>query len=141
MAETFMELKGLKEITDRLKSIPADLEKNALDAATRNVAREAVNDIKAKTPQKTGKLRDSFKASMRKSSAKLQRVAYITGRWYGRLIERGFFHVRGKKHIAPRPFMRPVFDKLSVEYPQKIADAVAKRLKYYERKAAKRAPK
>jgi HK97 gp10 family phage protein len=141
MAGEFMsvDVKGLKELDDLLKSLPEQIQRKALAQA--NLAGAAVLKEEAKSrapvrseggPMKVGKnaskarlpgfLRASIKAWRIKKGAQGSVTHGVGTRgyaFYGKFLE------FGTKYITPRPFLRPALDNAYL----RAIDAVAAVLK------------
>lgn len=137
------ELKGLKEIENELRALPAKMEKNVMTAATRQAANVYRDEARAKAPvsqqgQKYGKYQHrpghlrkqirSFKRRGQKGEIHFQ-VGPTKRAFYARFVELG--HAtrlkeggNGTSHVPANPFMRPAFDGAgdkAVEAAERVA--------------------
>lgn len=127
--ELQLEAKGLPELRKLLDSIPAEVEKKVIESATRSTANQMRKLMQAKTPVRTGALRDSLKVSMPKNrETGIRRAIIFAQRFYARFIELGFVHKSGR-HIPAKPFMRPAFDEIEPQYIDLIIAGIRKSLK------------
>jgi HK97 gp10 family phage protein len=126
MAGEFMsvDVKGLKELDDLLKSLPEEIQRKALASANLAGAQVLREEARSRAPvrseggpMKVGKnaskarlpgfLRASIKAWRIKGSGKGSVTHGVGARgmaFYGKFLE------FGTKYISPRPFLRPALD-------------------------------
>jgi HK97 gp10 family phage protein len=142
-------VKGLKELTALLQSVPAKLEKNVLTGALRAGAKVVQIEAKANVPVATGTLRDGLKVSARtrngtvtakvKATGKHAHIAHwleygvaahqITAKSGGWLFFGGLF-AKSIDHpgFQPRAWLRPALDSQATPAVVAAAEYMKKRL-------------
>jgi HK97 gp10 family phage protein len=133
------EVKGLKEMEDRLLQFPEKIGRNILAAATHEGARLLRDAARGKAPIGTRTYKDwkgrthrpgylrKFGEVTKKLKTKNWQTTVVYGvgfskrGFYGRFIERG----KSKKHHQePRPFILPLLDPMK----EQIVEAIKRRL-------------
>lgn len=141
MAE-FVEVRGLRELSDALKALPKKLERRVLKAALMTGAREIANEAKLRVPFRTGAVRRNIRARPGRpdqghNATVIVSVRKLTGRQISRLKAKGKrvddpFHWRfvefGTSKMPARPFMRPAFESKKVSAAHSIKDALKRRI-------------
>lgn len=147
-------IKGLDKLEKGLLSLPTKVARKVLGDAIRKGAYLLRDATQAKTPVKTGALRDSIKVKSKKlSEVEYQSTVapFLSGGsnpvWYAHLVEFGGRYVIKAKggdkdkrarvvatgRIGAQPFMRPAFDSTRSEIirtiSDKLADGVAREFK------------
>jgi len=115
------EIKGLEEFSERLKialkKYPDKAEEKLI-----SIAREFRKDVKKKTPEKTGRLKKSYKLSQVKQIGRTMYIEFRSTAPHFHLIERGHFQKtkHGDRWI---PGFRMV-EKTVEEYEEKIPEEI-----------------
>lgn len=147
MAE-FVEIRGLRELSDAMKALPKKLERRVLNAALMTGAREIDREAKLRVSVRTGTVRRNIRARPGRPEAGhaatvIVGVRRLSGKQIARLKSRGKaaddpFYWRwlefGTQKMPARPFMRPAFESKKVSAAFTIKDALKRRI---EAEAAK----
>lgn len=110
MANDGFVIEGLQALMDKLRELPANVQKSVLRTAifrgSQAVRDVAIRNLEANGSVNTGDLRRSIKAR-RSRGTPTEVVAKVdVGEFYGRFVEKGFLH-KGGKHIPAKPFLVP----------------------------------
>lgn len=90
------ELKGMKELDEALRGLPEDLQRKALEAATREGAKIVLAEAQqtSQFSDRTGNLRKSLKVKLNREAKQAGGFSYHIGAdargFYGYFIEKGF---------------------------------------------------
>lgn len=129
MAETFVHVKGLKELNLALETFPAKLYRSGMRGAMRAGAKVFAAAAQRGVPARSGKLRKGIRVrtSMKPGQA---RAKVVSTEWYSKFVEMGtaahiisgknggWLRLHGGSFVRsvdhpgakPHPFMRPAFD-------------------------------
>lgn len=153
-----MKVDGLKALDNALKQLPLELQRKELRGAIAKSSKILKNEIIAKAPVKTGKLRDNVYAAFSKSKSDVGRATYVVGvrngkkrkyantrrnRQLNRVGQRyetdgAAFYWRfiefGTKFMPARPFIRPAFESTRVDVVNSIKTNLGKSIKKLEKK-------
>lgn len=118
MADDGFVIEGLQPLMERLKQLPANVQKGVLRTAifrgSQAVRDIAVRNLEANGSVNTGDLRRSIKAR-RSRGTPTEVVAKVdVGEFYGRFVEKGFLHEEAG-HIAAKPFLVPALKEAEKE--------------------------
>jgi len=130
-----MEITGLKELADKLRSMGPELNKKALRAGVSAAARIVRDDARARNPDATGKTEKAIISKYVKKESDNFKQTYIVAvhkrAWYWRFVE------FGTVKLAARPFMRPAFESNKSKLVDAIRTKIAAQIKSYDRKQAR----
>lgn len=136
MADTFLELKGFKELAAAMRELPERVAKNALRSAVGAGAAEIRKEAKLHAPVDSGRLKTSiYQKQIREPSGQYKQVFFVGARngpkrkkggtkdysqsaWYWRFVE------FGTAKMAASPFLRPAFESKK----EAAIDAIGKKL-------------
>jgi HK97 gp10 family phage protein len=137
-----MEISGLSELADKLRTMGPDIARNALRGGVGAAARAIRDEAKATNPDDTGRTDRALYAKLIKEKSSNYQATYYVGvrsgqrerkhdrnAWYWRFVE------FGTERLPARPFLRPAFEKLKLHAVDLIAARIAARIKRYERRA------
>lgn len=137
MVET-VKIKGLKELSQKMKQLPKELRGKTLNFAVRKGATIIRDEAANRAPERTGVLKRSIVIRKRKvlnasneaAQAVLVKKNAKSGGdpFYWRFVEFGF-KSRGGKHIAANPFMRRAFESRKFAVVEEIKSQLAKKIK------------
>lgn len=150
MADSFLELKGFKELADALRELPERVAKNALRSAVGAGAAEIRKEAKLHAPVDTGKLRTAvYQKQIREVSGQYQQVFYVGVRAGAKRKKGGVkdysqsaFYWRflefGTAKMAARPFLRPAFERRKEAAVNAIGAKLDERIQKYATELAKK---
>lgn len=145
MAE-FVEVRGLRELSDALKALPKKLERRVLNAALMTGAREIAKEAQIRAPVDTGALRRNIRARPGRpmdghTASVIVNVRRLSSRQVARLKQKGgrsaanaqdpywwLFQEFGTSKMTARPFLRPAFEARKVSAAFTIKDALKRRI-------------
>ncbi len=132
MVET-VKIKGLKELSQKMKQLPKELRGKTLNFAVRKGATIIRDEAANRAPERTGVLKRSIVIRKRKvlnasneaAQAVLVKKNAKSGGdpFYWRFVE------FGTKNMAARPFMRRAFESLKFAVVEEIKSQLAKKIK------------
>lgn len=130
-----LEISGLKELADKMRSLGPELNKKALRAGVSAAARIVRDDARARNPDDTGKTEKAIISKYVKKESNNFKQTYIVTvhrrAWYWRFVE------FGTANLAARPFLRPAFEASKSKLVAAIASRIAKQIKAYDKKQAR----
>lgn len=163
MARTDFDLKGLKELHDKLEELPRGLQRGVLKRAGTEALEPMADHARAIVPVREGALRASIRiesktirsASFRASYAAFKRgggarpkmrrgekgtiqVQVVSG---GRAAPHAVFVEMGTAKMPAEPFMRPAADSQANATIRRLADAIGKHLTKTATRLARRRAK
>ncbi len=128
MAESFVEVKGLRELDRQLKQLEPKLAKKVMRKAVSAGAEVIRKEARRLAPRRTGRLiRGIIKSIKRRGSTVIAKIGPKGGKkgpFWGYFIELGT-----KIGTAMKPFLRPAFDTKGRLAIRVIADKIASELK------------
>jgi HK97 gp10 family phage protein len=157
-----MKIDGLKQLDEALKQLPIELQKKELRAAVAKSSTIVKNEILAKAPVDTGRLRDNVYRAYAKDKSDSGRSTYVVGIRFGkkkryvndkrnRKLNRAgksyltageafywTFIEFGTKKMPARPFLRPAFEAKKMEVIDSIKQSLTKAIKRIANKYKKR---
>lgn len=142
-------VEGMEDFRKMFRDILPRQTKNILRRTTLDIAREASNRVKAKTPVKTGNLKRSIKPKrargtrdMVEARVEADRSGSRTGRGYhSHLVEFGYVHSKSGKFVPGRPFIVPTVEGMRPEVPKLYRERLGVQLEKEMQKRAKKAAK
>jgi HK97 gp10 family phage protein len=141
-----VELLGLKEIDNILKTLIPREANNLSKNMIAGFAQYAAKEFKSRVPNETGNLKRSIKA-VKGRSFPGKPVSYVKaskgkrtkgGGFYWRFVEHG---IGGKNPQGERPFVRPVLLQMQADMPKLIDEIFTKKLAGAVKRAKKRIAK
>lgn len=140
-----VEIHGLRELQERLRQLPRELQGKVLTQALREGGRVIVKDAQGRAPvavaaHPVGKGKEQVQPGNIRRNIVMRAVketdstatVSIGVRSSGKKSNKNAFYWRflefGTKFIAARPYMRPAFEARKLEAAQKIKEALAKRI-------------
>lgn len=134
-----MQISGLKELSDKLLTMGADLTRNALKAGVRDAAKIVRDDARVRNPDDTGRTeRAIYYKGVKKESNDHQQTFIVGVKTRGSLKATYWRHVEfGTADQPARPFLRPAFEANKSRLVAAITDRISKRIKSYDRKQAR----
>lgn len=114
MAHETVRIKGLDELTKKLKALPEVVER-AGGRATKEETDEVANDMRRGAPVKTGKLRRGIQSEYD--------PATITGRAVSTARHTPFV-VHGTSDTPANDFMTPAAERSRRRYPKRVTEAI-----------------
>lgn len=130
-----MEITGLKELADKLRSMGEDLTRTALKAGVRDAAKIVRDDARVRNPDDTMETEKAIYAKFVKSESNNFQQTFAVGvnkkAFYWRFVE------FGTAKMAARPFLRPAFEANKGRLVAAIKNRIAARIKSYDKKQAR----
>lgn len=125
-----IEINGLKEIIDKLNSLPEKLENKVIRAAIRQGANVIKDKVKSYVPVDTGDLKKSIKVTgTRYQKGKIAFVVRPTPNkkkkvsvYYAKFVE------NGTSKMAAKPFLRPAFDEAGDDVLNKTIEVIKSKI-------------
>lgn len=135
MADFDFEVKGLAELSKKLKELPLKVAKNALRASVNAGAEVIRKDAMNRVPVDTGKLKKSiYKKQIREKSNTFQQTFFVgarNGKKY-RATNKDAYYWRflefGTSKMPANPFLRPAFDSRKNDAVKAIGDKLKERI-------------
>lgn len=134
-----MEISGLKELADKLRTMGADLTRTALKAGVRDAAKIVRDDARVRNPDDTGLTeRAIYYKGVKKESNDHQQTFIVGVKTRGSLKAPYWRHVEfGTAEQPARPFLRPAFEANKSKLVEAISSRLSKRIKAYDKKQAR----
>lgn len=142
-----IQLKGFKELADKLRALPRDIAENALKGAVASAANVIRKEARLKVPQgETGTLRRSIYAAFAKEDSTYTKKKYVVGWRKGKRFRAvgknkanldgyyGLFVEFGTRFVRARPFIRPAMEHKKDAALEAIRKVVAARIDRFARK-------
>ncbi len=125
MPETFVEVKGLKELDRQLKQLEPKLAKKVMRKAVSAGAEPIRKEARRLAPRRTGFLaKNIIKSVKRRGSTVIAKIGTTKAAFYGIFVEFGT-----KTGTPMKPFLRPAFDTQARRAIGVISDKIAAELK------------
>lgn len=130
-----------ESLLNKLKTLPAKVEKNIMTSAVRAAATMGVKAIKSKAPSgKTGNLKKGIKVRAKRSEKGTVHMNISSTNYYARFLEFGYNIYKPKRkkgknrtitqHILPKRFFEPAYreikPRLIEAFVKKIQERLAK---------------
>jgi HK97 gp10 family phage protein len=150
MADTFLELKGFKELAAAMRELPERVAKNALRSAVGAGAAEIRKEAKLHAPVDTGRLKSAvYQKQIREASGQYKQVFFVGVRAGAKRKKGGAkdfsqsayywsFLEFGTAKMAARPFMRPAFEGKKEAAVGAIAKKLDERIQAFATELAKK---
>ena len=125
MAETFVEVKGLKELDRKLKQLEPKLAKKVMRKAVSAGAEVIRKEARQLAPRRTGFLiKNIIKSVKRRGSTVVAKIGTTKRAFYGIFVEFGT-----KTGTPMKPFLRPAFDTQGRRSISVIREKIASELR------------
>lgn len=129
------DLQGFEEADKALRELPEQLQKFALQDATRTAIREARKEIKAAAPRGRGvtSVQKKYGYKKLKNSLRVKNLRRIKKAQAGARVDTGtafwaYFYEKGTRNQPARPFFQPAFERSKGRVMKKLSEVLFKNI-------------